>query len=336
MTNINESTSSADGSAWNTWKEIRIFTTTVGTDIVGGYLISQGIRGFVIEDAADFNEFLNATSPNWDYVEESLVTDRCSKESNLTLYLPDTMQGIEQFRQIEAGLPHLREANEGLDLGRLEIETASVNEEDWATAWKKYYHPVEIGKSLVIVPCWELDSFMKDSKKEGQTVITLDPGMAFGTGTHETTRLCLALLEECVTPDSTLLDIGTGSGILAVAALLLGAKSAAGVDIDEIAVKVAGENAELNGVRNRLDLYCGDLTEQIDGKFDVVCANIVADVIIRLSLDVTAFMKPDGVLLVSGIIEERKDEVTDALAKAGLLVCDEKSENGWVAIKLSL
>lgn len=315
------------------WKEIRIYTTTVGIDIVSGYIIGQGIRGLVIEDTADFNEFLESTEIHWDYIEESLLQERKDKESNITIYLPDNMQGIEQFREIEKGLPRLREINEGVDLGRLAIEMTQVDEEDWSTAWKKYYHPVSIGKHLVVVPCWELDEYKKNPE---EVIVTLDPGMAFGTGTHETTRLCMKLLEDCVTSDTAMLDIGTGSGILAVTALLLGAKEAVGVDIDELSVKVAGENAELNGVLDKLTLYCGDLTEKISGKYDVLCANIVADVIIRLSLDVKAFMKPLSILLVSGIIEERKDEVVSALEKAGLAVCNTETENGWVAMSLKI
>lgn len=315
------------------WKEIRIYTTTQGIDIVSGYIIGQGIRGLVIEDAQDFNEFLESTEINWDYIEESLVSERKNKDSNITIYLPDNLQGIEQFRELEKGLLRLREINKGIDLGSLLIETVNVNEEDWSTAWKKYYHPVKIGENLVVVPCWELEDYKKN---EGEVIVTLDPGMAFGTGTHETTRLCMKLLEDSVSTDTQMLDIGTGSGILAVTALLLGAKTAVGVDIDELAVKVAGENAELNGVADRLSLFCGDLTDKISGRYDIVCANIVADVIIRLSGEVLQFMKPNGVLLVSGIIEERKDEVVSALKSVGLSVVKEETENGWVAIKLKI
>ncbi|MEG0693744.1 MAG: 50S ribosomal protein L11 methyltransferase, partial [Oscillospiraceae bacterium] len=308
-----------------------IYTTTQGVDIVSGFLIAHGIRGMSIEDPEDFNDFLQSTEIHWDYIEESLVDELKNKESNVKFYLPDNLQGIEQFNEIKASIEGQRVLNEGIDLGRLAIETTNVNEEDWSTAWKKYYHPTKIGKKLVVVPCWE-DYALAD----GEVRVTLDPGMAFGTGTHETTRLCMQLLEDCVTTGTDMLDIGTGSGILAITALLLGANTAVGVDIDELSVKVAQENADLNNIGDKIKLVCGDLTEKINGKYHVVCANIVADVIIRLSNDVTQFMYEDSILLVSGIIEERCDEVTQALINAGLKIENSITENGWVAIKLSL
>lgn len=312
------------------YKEIAICTTTNGIDIVSGFLTTHGVRGVMIEDAADFEEFLSDTTVRWDYIEEDLMKLR-EAETRVKFYLPDNVQGAETYRQICAALETLRGENPEVALGRLSVETGQVSEEDWSTAWKKYYHPTKVGEQLVVVPCWE-----QYRAAPGEVVVTLDPGMAFGTGTHETTRLCMRLLEGCVTRETALLDIGTGSGILAITALLLGAKSAVGVDIDELATKVAGENAGLNGVADRLTLLCGDLTEQVTGSFDVVCANIVADVIIRLSGDVTRFMKPGGILLCSGIIDERCGEVEAALTEAGLTIEEVLTENGWAAIRLRL
>lgn len=312
------------------WSEVTIYTTTAGIDILGGFLIAHGIKGHVIEDSSDFCEFLEGTTTHWDYVDDSLMALK-DKESNVKFYLPDNLQGIEAFNQIKASLEGLREINKGIDLGRLAIEVGSVNEEDWSTAWKKYYHPTKIGQRLVVVPCWE-DYTLKD----GEVRVTLDPGMAFGTGTHETTRLCMQLLEEVVKPNTSMLDIGTGSGILAITALLLGAKAAVGVDIDELSVKIAQENADLNHVGEQIKLVCGDLTDKISGRYDVLCANIVADVIIRLSRDIKQFMHENSVLLVSGIIDERCDEVVEALESQGLALEQSVTENGWVAMRLSL
>lgn len=310
------------------YKQITIYTTTQAIDIVAGFLTMHGVRGVVIEDAADFEEFLSDTTIHWDYVEEELMQLK-NAETNVKFYLPDNLQGIESFREIQASLEGLRAENPAVDLGRLAMETAEVNEEDWSTAWKKYYHPTKVGERLIVVPCWE-----EYELKPGEVRVTLDPGMAFGTGTHETTRLCMRLLENCVDSETELLDIGTGSGILAITALLLGAKSAVGVDIDELAVKIAQENADLNGVGDKIELVCGDLVDKIHGRYGVICANIVADVIIRLAKDVRQFMEPGAVLLVSGIIEERCEEVKAALREAGLRIEEILTENGWAAIRL--
>ncbi|MEG2814177.1 MAG: 50S ribosomal protein L11 methyltransferase [Oscillospiraceae bacterium] len=314
----------------NEWKEITIYTTSEGIETISGFLTARGIKGHVIQDSKDFCDFLEATTPKWDYVDESLMSLK-TKESNVKFYLPDNLQGIETFNEVKALLPLQRELASGLDLGRLAIETTNVNEEDWSTAWKKYYHITRVGKSIVIVPCWE-----KYELQEGEVLVTLDPGMAFGTGTHETTRLCMELLEKYIAPNKTMLDIGTGSGILAITSLLLGAKSATGVDIDELSVKIGGENAQLNNVYENLNLICGDLTEKVSGKFDIICANIVADVIIRLCKDIKNYMKPDTIFLVSGIIVERADEVIVELEKTGLKIISRLEENGWVAIATTL
>lgn len=312
------------------WTEVTIYTTTQGIEIVSGYIISNGIRGVVVEDANDFNEFLENTEIHWDYIEEDLMVLK-DQETKIKCYLPDTLQGIEQFNQLKTFLPNLKTENPSVDLGRLDIETTNINEEDWATAWKKYYHPVKVTNKLVVVPCWE-----EYKPKEGEITVTLDPGMAFGTGTHETTRLCMQLVEKYVKSDSTFLDIGTGSGILAITSLLLGAKKAVGVDIDDIVLTVGHENAKLNNVDDRFEVIIGDLTEKITEKYNIVCANIVADVIIRLSEDVDKFMNNDSILLVSGIIDERADEVLNVLIEQKFKLVDRVEENGWVAMSLSL
>ncbi len=204
-----------------------------------------------------------------------------------------------------------------------EIDSDSCLEEDWLNNWKKYFHPIKVGEKILIRPTWR-----DDYSADGRVVLNLDPGIAFGTGTHETTRLCLEALEKYITPDSNMLDVGCGSGILAVAALLLGAKSAVGVDIDEMAVKTAGENARLNGVDERLKVIHGNLTDRVSGKFDVIAANIVADAIILLSEDIRSFMKDDAVYIMSGIIDSRADEVRKALSGSFNMI-EEYSDNGW-------
>ncbi|MEG0579942.1 MAG: 50S ribosomal protein L11 methyltransferase [Niameybacter sp.] len=310
------------------WTKATIYTTTDAIEIVSGYLISFGINGLEIQDSKDFCDFLDDTTIHWDYIEDELMSLKTTP-TNIKFYIPDNIQGIETYNAIKSGINELISVNPQIDLGTLVIEVENINEEDWETAWKKYYHPINIGEKIVVCPCWE-----ECELPEGKVKVILDPGMAFGTGTHETTRLCMELLEGCVDENTTMLDIGTGSGILAITALLLGAKSAVGVDIDELAVKISGDNARLNGVEQNLTTICGDLAEKVSGTFDVVCANIVADVIIRLSKDAKKYMHKNSTLLVSGIIDTRCEEVKFALLSEGFTIQKECTENGWVAIKL--
>ncbi len=312
------------------WKEIRLYTTTEGLDIVSGYLVECGIAGFAVEDAADFCAFLEDTAVRWDYVEDELMRKK-NEPTAVVFYLEDSASGIETLRQIQSGLSRLREENPAVALGELRFSLGNIAEEDWSNAWKKYYRPQQIGKRLVVCPVWETPAL-----QEGQVLVTLDPGLAFGTGSHETTRLCMTLLEEEIQPGQSVLDIGCGSGILAITALRLGAEHADGVDIDPVAVKVAGENAALNAVESRCEFHCGDLTEQVSGVYDVICANIVADVIIRLSASVQRFMHPQTKLIVSGIIDTRAEEVEKALVDSGLTVKRRLDENGWCAMLLGL
>lgn len=211
-----------------------------------------------------------------------------------------------------------------------ELDSDSCVEEDWINNWKKYFKPIPVGEKLLIRPLWE-----DEYDAQGRTVLHLEPGLAFGTGTHETTRLCLELLERYVTPGIDFLDMGCGSGILSVAALLLGAKSAVGVDIDPLAVKTAVENAATNGVAERFSGICGNLAEKVTGKFQVVAANIVADIVIELSKDAPRFLTKDSTYIVSGIIDTREEDVLAAIAPT-FQVIERREERGWVAMALKL
>lgn len=273
--------------------------------------------GLYIEDYSDIEE-LAPQIAHVDLIEQELL-DRDRTHALLHIYIPTAENPAEAVsflkdRFTAAEIPY-------------ELTEVSVDEEDWATAWKKYYFPTRIGKRLVVVPSWETYE-----RSQNDVVLTMDPGMAFGTGTHDTTRLCVELLEQTVRPGDTLLDVGTGSGILAIAALLLGAGHALGIDIDEVAVRVARENAAANGVSQRCSFLSGDLTDKVNGKFSIITANIVADVIIRLSTDLPRFLDSRGVFIASGIIDAREQDVTDALEAAGLTVTGRAAAGGWVAL----
>ena len=263
------------------WTQVKIYTTTEGIEPLTSSLLDLGIGGFVIEDAQDFDEFLHDTTPHWDYIDQDVMKKMKNCETSVTLYVADNPQGMEELAGAREIVARLKARDSEGRYGRLELELDNVNEEDWSNAWKKYYHPVRVGEHLVVCPSWE-----EYQPQQSDVMLTLNPGMAFGTGTHDTTRLCMELLEKYITPEDSVLDVGCGSGILAITAALLGAKEIKGCDIDEVAVKVAGENAALNKVADRIAFHKGDLTSQVEGSFQLICANIVADVIIRLSQDV--------------------------------------------------
>ena len=315
----------------DSWTKVTLDTTTEGIEIVSAFLIEHGVGGVEIQDAQDFEHFLGDTEIHWDYVDEELMKLK-DAQTVITFYLPDNAQGQDMFLSIQGGLKTLPSLCDGVELGSLRLNRATVHEEDWATVWKQYYHPTPIGEKLLVVPSWELDEVANDERVK----LVLDPGMAFGTGTHASTRLCLELLEQAVKPDDEMLDVGCGSGILAVASLLLGAKRAVGVDIDELAAKIALENAALNHVEDRLTTYVGDLTDKITGTYDDICANIVADVIIRLCPDIPQFLKPGGVFITSGIIDTRKEDVVAVIEKAGIRIVAINEDNGWVAIRCTI
>ena len=205
------------------------------------------------------------------------------------------------------------------------VETEGVEQEDWQNGWRKYYHPIDVGQRLAVVPSWQ-------DYETSRVKLILDPGLAFGTGGHETTNLCLEVLDERVRGGERVLDIGTGSGILAIAALKLGAAVAEGVDIDPVAVRTAGENAALNGVADKLTVLVGDLSDKASGKYDIITANIVANAIMALAPSVPGLMADDAVFIASGIIDSRKDEVIAALEAAGLAVLEVKEKRGWECI----
>lgn len=313
------------------WLEVTIDTTAAGIEPVCAYLTALGVGGLVVEEEADFAQFADENRDCWDEVDEDLKAQRTGA-NRVKCYLTDDEDGHARLAEIKGGLPAFR-ARTQADCGTLEVTTLSLQEEDWAHNWQKYYQAFPVGEKLYIVPEWERGKAVPD----GRTPVYLNPGLIFGTGSHGTTRLCLEGLEQYIRPGQAVLDLGCGSGILAIAALVLGASEAKGCDIDPKAVRVAAENAGFNGVEDRLFVYCGDVTgdeklaAKLTGKYPLVLANIIADVIIPLSAYVGDFLAPDGVFLCSGIIAHRADDVKAALEGNGFAIFDRQDREGWVS-----
>ena len=305
--------------------QVDIYTTSAGIDPIGAMLGEVGTGGFAVQDAADFAAFLEDKTGRWDYIDDELM-QLLESETTVSAYLPEDEQGAGMLTAIEDGLLRLKGLDADGEWGRLTFEVKTVREQDWAEAWKQYYRPVKVGQRLVVCPSWE-----KYEPADGEIVLTLDPGMAFGTGTHASTRLCMQLLERHTQPGARMLDVGCGSGILAVSAVLLGAGEAVGVDLDSVAVRVAKENAERNGVSDRAVFLAGNLADRISGTFDVICANIVADVIIDFAPQARALMRGGCAFICSGIILERENDVLAALKQAGFAVAERAEDSGWVA-----
>ena len=307
--------------------ELKIYASTMGLEAVGGVLDSAGVSCCSIQDPADLEALLADRTVPADYVEESLRAQ--NGEPFLSVYLAQNAQGEEQKNAILAGIETLR-GDFGDTLGSLRVETAEVCDDDWRDNWKQFFHPLEIGERFVVRPSWEPYAGSRALE------IVIDPESSFGTGQHETTRLCLSALEMLDVAGKSVLDMGCGSGILSIAALRLGAVSAKAVDIDDKCLTVAYENAALNGIgKDRYAVLVGDvlsngaLREALGGGYDVVVANIVADVIIGLAPMVQQFLKPGGLFLCSGIIDTRAGEVADALRQNGWEIETTRSGEGW-------
>lgn len=298
------------------WTEVTISVPAKDVDRAGDIAQMVVPYGIYIED------YSNLEQEAWEIAHIDLIDEELLKKDRdkalVHVYIspeenPQEAVAFLSERYRSEGIPH-------------EISTADCAEEDWINNWKKYFKPIPVGEKILIRPTWE-----DDYDAAGRLVLNLEPGLAFGTGTHETTRLCMEFLEEFVKPGMDVLDVGCGSGILSVAALLLGAKSAVGVDIDELAVKTAVQNAEMNGVEDRFTGICGNLTDQVNGQYDIVVANIVADIIISLTGDVERFLKPGAVYLMSGIIDTRETDVLAEVEKKFRII-GRREEKGWIAL----
>ena len=309
------------------WLELHIDTTPAGLEPVSDLLRDQGIEGLVIEDEGDFHSFLEQNRQYWDYVDEGLEQSMAGK-CRITFYLEDSEAGYRTLAMTRIALQPFKEAHPAF--GSLLLTMENVEDADWENNWKAFYKPMEIGERLIVIPDWE------EADPNGRVALRLNPGLIFGTGSHATTRLCLQALERLVQPGMRVLDLGCGSGILSIAALLLGADSAFGCDIDDKAVDVAYENAALNGIgKDRYTVRAGDvlsdkrLRADMGAGYDIVVANIVADVIISLAATARDLMAPGGYFLCSGIIDDRAAEVKGKLVENGFTILEDNSSEGW-------
>lgn len=304
-----------------TWLEITVETAGDQLEDLAARLTANGVTGLVLEDEADFRDFLERNRQYWDYVDDQLM-ERMKGAARIKFYVTDDPEGQKQ----------LKRWMEGIDLPYTAVK---LRENDWATSWQKYYRPMPVGQRLYIVPQWERE----EPVPQGRSPLYLNPGLTFGTGSHASTRMCLEWVEELCISGDQVLDLGCGSGILSIASLILGANNAMAVDIDPKAVDVAYENAAMNGIgKDRYTVLAGDiltdssLKAQLSSrKYNMVLANIVADVIIPLSAHVGELLAPGGVFLCSGIIDTRSEEVLKALEQNGLSPTGRKDRDGWVS-----
>ena len=315
------------------WLELHIDTTHAGLDTVTAMLSALDIDGVIIDDETDFQDFLENNHQYWDYVDEDLEKAMAGK-SRITFYLLANDTGYGKLGEVRVALQKLKESRD--DCGTLLLSMENIQDADWETSWKKYYKPLEIGDRLLVVPQWETED--PKVRASSRVPLILDPGLTFGTGSHATTRLCLTALEKAVQGGERVLDLGCGSGILSIAALRLGAAEATAVDIDDKCLTVAYDNAALNGIgKDTYTVKVGNvLTDeamraQLGGGYQIVLANIVADVIIGLAPLVRSMLAPGGLFLCSGIIDTRAEEVADKLREAGLVIEETRSAEGWFA-----
>ncbi|MCC8130535.1 MAG: 50S ribosomal protein L11 methyltransferase [Oscillospiraceae bacterium] len=311
------------------WTEVKIYTEHSGVEALSDALIAAGIDGLMINDPEDIREFERNKNASWDYIGEE-VWELCGKDTFVTVYLDkDDPTALETVR---GAVDSLRSRD---DVGSLEMKFGTVADEDWANSWKRFWKPMEIGERLLITPSWE-----EVPAGTGRVNITLDPENSFGTGRHHTTRLCLELLEKYIKPGDTICDLGAGSGIISIAGMLLGGASATAVDISADAAKTSQENARKNGIPDeRYTALCGDVTTDRslvskitrDGGYTLVTANIVADVLIAMAYVFKKLIAFDGILILSGIIDNRKDEVFEVMKSYGFELIEERNCEMWNA-----
>ena len=313
--------------------QVKIYTSHQGIEPLTAMLLKKGITGAVVDDPADAQMLLDKKKEyEWDYMDASLLEDK-EREPVVSVYFEDTEEGRRQVQDLKIAVMMLKskemEGEFGWDanLGRLYAEDILVDDADWKDKWKAYFKPAKITEQLVVKPTWEEYKAAGDEK-----IIEIDPGMAYGTGTHETTSLCLGLIEKYLKKGQTVLDVGCGSGILAIGAALLGSGPVLGVEIDPDAVRTAKENVAANGVSEIVSVREGNLAEDVCETVDLIAANLIAPLVIQLSPSAAEHLKDGGIYISSGILTEKKQEVQEAICKAGFTVLEVQEKGEWCAI----
>lgn len=306
--------------------QTQIYTTDTGIEELTGLLMRFNIDQTVVESPETAHEILDKKHDyEWDYVDEDFIDDNA--EPKITFYLTDDEDGRKLLNMVKEAVIHMAKEDGEEVLGRLEIETTVVDDGQWKDSYKEHFKTIDLTDNIIVKPSWE-----PVPENNTKKVLELDPGMAFGTGDHATTSMCAVLMDEAGCEGKKVLDIGTGSGILAIAADLLGASDILGVDIDPSAVEVAIENAEANGCGDNVRFIEGDLTKGIDFRADIVVANLMAEMVVMLISSVRKHLLPEGVFISSGILVEKKDMVIEALDKAGFETVKVMEKGEWCAI----
>ena len=310
------------------WAEIVVHTTSVGSDIMSELLLEINATGTVIEDNADV-ELNRGNYGDWDYIDQSVI-DQFPDEVLVKGYISDDDQLDSHVERLKSRIDGIKRLDQdGFDVGSGKVDVNIVDDQDWANEWKKYFKPFRLGKKLVIKPSWE----SYDAAK-GDVVLEIDPGMAFGTGTHETTQLCLMMIEDNVKEGSSVIDVGCGTGILAISAALLGASNVLAIDRDPACIIASKRNIERNGVADSVTAVEGDLLKEKDCRADMIIINIIADVIIGFLEQAGRFLNDDGVIICSGIIRDRINDIHESVEKNGFKVMDERTAGEWAAMLL--
>jgi ribosomal protein L11 methyltransferase len=311
------------------WVEVTVETTAIGADIVAQIFYEIQVPGVVIEgpEAVRRAEQESGARGDADHSLSDMEDTGTEDMIQVKAYIKSDAALHDKLQFVKERLRQLREQDFGLDPGTLRMSLENVRAEDWTNNWKKYFKPIKVSDRIVIKPSWE-----QYEKKPGERVLEMDPGMAFGTGTHETTRLCIRMIERYLQPGNTVVDIGCGTGVLAISSVLLGAARAVAVDLDENAVRTAKENIKRNRVEDRVEVRKSNLLDGVRGQFDLAVSNILAETIRKLTTSIRGVLKPGGIFLASGLLLDNLQEVTDAMQTAGLDVIGKDAMGDWVAV----